>query len=211
MRSELGQASWVVRRHPPHRVRTQAEVVRRMALPPLPPRRAGRGLWAVGVVRDEVDVVGHTVRHLLRQGVDHVLLADNGSVDGTLELLETLAGEDARVHLARDAHPAHHQAEKVTYLAHTAWRHGARWVIPVDADELHFAADGTVADLLDELPHGIVHADFHHMVAVDAGAPLGPTSAFLLDSTPSFPGKVVARAHPLLAVGPGPREFDLAA
>ncbi|MBM6404305.1 glycosyltransferase family 2 protein [Phycicoccus sp. CSK15P-2] len=202
-RESLGQVSWTARRYPPSRIRVQAEVVRRMDLPRLPSRRTAGPTWAVGVVRDEADVIEVTVRHLLGQDVEHVLLADNGSRDGTLELLQDLAAGDPRVLVAHDRHPAHHQAEKVTYLAHLAWRHGARWVVPVDADELHFAQGRTVGAFLATQDVGVVRARFHHMVLTEPGVPLTAGSEFVLDSTPSDPGKVVARSHPLLEIGPG--------
>src|ERR671915_471580 len=42
-------------------------------------------VWAVAVVRDEADIIEATVTRMLRQ-VDHVLVADNQSVDGTDEV-----------------------------------------------------------------------------------------------------------------------------
>lgn len=43
-------------------------------------RRHSGEVWGVSIVRDEVDVVGLTVRHLLDQGVSRILVADNCSV-----------------------------------------------------------------------------------------------------------------------------------
>ena len=42
---------------------------------------------ATVVVRDEVDIVAANLDHLLHQGVAHVLVTDNGSRDGTREVL----------------------------------------------------------------------------------------------------------------------------
>ena len=119
------------------------------------------------------------------------------------ELLERRASEDPRIHVAIDDDPAHHQSEKVTYLANMAWRHGADWVLPFDADEFFFAVDCSVADLLRGETRAVVNADFHHMVPTSVTATITPTTSFLLDSTPAFPGKVAARTHPLLEIIPG--------
>ena len=46
---------------------------------------------AVTMVRDEADIIETTVRHMLTQ-VDVVIVADNRSVDGTREILDSLPG-----------------------------------------------------------------------------------------------------------------------
>ena len=204
VRRELGQASWSLRRYPARRMVLQARVARRITIPDLPRERRRRGaVWAVGVVRDEKDVLGQSLDHLLAQGIDHVLVADNLSSDGTRELLEQRAIDDPRIHVAVDVDPAHHQSEKVTYLANVAWRHGADWVLPFDADEFFFAVDRSVADLLRGESKAVVSADFHHMVPTSGTAVINAATSFLLDSTPAFPGKVAARTHPLLEIIPG--------
>lgn len=207
IRGSLGQLSWFLKSYPhPRAWRQQAQAIRDLTLPPLPraPKGERRQVWAVSVVRDEADIIEHTVRHLLSQGIDHVLVADNRSTDETPEILRELGRETGRVHLARDHHVAHIQSQKVTYLAHAAWRHGARWIIPFDADEFWFARGQSVASYLQILGNiGIVHADFFHMVPVDGPVTDPSDATFVLDSHPSFPGKVAAQAHPLLYVGPG--------
>jgi len=190
----------------PRRWRVQARVNRRMTVPPLPrARRVPGSIWAVGIVRDEVDVVLATLDQLFAQGIDRILVADNGSVDGTRELLLERAAEDPRLFVARDSEPAHHQSEKVTFLAHHAWRAGADWIVPFDADEWFFAAGESVAACLRGQPVdvGIVSARMYQMVRVSGPDPIGVDTGFVLDASPVLPGKVAFRAHPLAEVHSG--------
>ena len=187
------------------RLRTQARVIRRMALPALPRRSSAEkdAVWGVSVVRDELDVLPSVIDHLLAQGLDRLLIADNGSRDGTREWLQQRAERDHRLLVALDGEPAHVQSEKITWLAHRAWRAGAGWLVPFDADEFWFAERGSVAEHLRAATAGIVHATFHHMVPVEADPIELRTAEFMMDTASSVPGKIAVRAHPLAVIGPG--------
>lgn len=205
LRAEAGQLRWAMRQYASRsRLRRQWEVIRNLDVPALPKQPRGQGaIWAVSVVRDERDVLGAVLDHLLSQGIDHVLIADNGSWDGTRELLMARAQDDHRIHVVIDRHRAHHQSEKMTYLAHLAWRHGADWIVPFDADEFHFARGKRLADCLHETDADVIFAAFHHMVPTTATALVDRDTTFVLDSHADFPGKVVARSHPLMEIIPG--------
>jgi hypothetical protein len=100
------------------------------------------------LVKDERDIIGYTIRHLLEQ-VDAVIVADNGSTDGTREYLYESFGEDERVWVKDDADPAYFQSRKTTALAMDALAAGHSWVIPCDADEFWYSPDGrTISDYL---------------------------------------------------------------
>lgn len=49
----------------------------------VPPLEDHPGPWAIAMVRNEADVIETAVRHLVRQGVDHLLIVDNLSEDDT--------------------------------------------------------------------------------------------------------------------------------
>lgn len=105
---------------------------------------------AVSMVKDEADVIAQTVGHMAAN-VDAVLVADNGSTDGTREVLETLATQ-FEIHVLDDPDPAYRQSAKMTHLAgRAAAEHGAEWVVPFDADEVWYATQGTVAELLEDI------------------------------------------------------------
>lgn len=188
------------------RISQQLRVHRSMHLPRLSPPRTPRKrdqLWAVSVCRDELDILPSVIDHLFDQGVDNILIADNRSKDGTREYLEERSKADPRLHLAIDTEPAHLQSAKMTVLAHAAWRSGAQWIIPFDADEFWYAKGSSLKTHLATETKSIVYADFHHMVPTTE-APSDPRAAeYYINTMSSFPGKVAFRSHPLAIVGPG--------
>lgn len=104
-------------------------------------------VWGVSMVRDEADVIEGVVRHMAAE-VDQLLVADNGSVDGTREILDRLAGELALT-VVDDPDPAYYQSRKMTALADQAYELGATWIVPFDADEL-WLAPHRIRDVLRE-------------------------------------------------------------
>ncbi|MBI1778566.1 MAG: glycosyltransferase family 2 protein [Proteobacteria bacterium] len=94
------------------------------------------------LVRDEADIVEHTIRFHLNRGVDVVLATDNGSTDGTVEILQAYQRQGV-VDLAHSADEQFRQGDITTAMAHRAReRFGARWVLPCDADEFWCPAGG---------------------------------------------------------------------
>ncbi len=104
-------------------------------------------LFGISLVRNEEDLVETTLRHHFRQGVEHVLIADNGSTDGTARLLERLARTDRRIGWSRTGDVGFQQAELVTDLGREAMKKGASWILPFDADEFWWAPGGLAAAL----------------------------------------------------------------
>jgi glycosyltransferase involved in cell wall biosynthesis len=136
----------------------------RRHLDPLPDiERGSGGAWAVAMVRDEADIIETVVRHLLGQGVERVVIADNLSTDGTHEILERLSISHP-VTVLMDRLPEYYQAEKTTLLARYAARAGAGWVIPFDADEVWLSPTGTLAEFLAACDADVVQAPmFNHV------------------------------------------------
>jgi len=170
---------------------------------PLPPGlRAGGGVWAVGIVRDEADIVGTVVANLLAQGVERVVIADNLSTDGTLDVLERLARSHP-VTVLRDGLAAHYQAEKTTLLARAAARAGAGWVLPFDADEVWATAGaqpgGTVGGWLATCRADVVQVPvFNHVPTAGDDPALSDPVVRLRwrKEEPNRLHKVAFRAHP---------------
>ncbi len=170
----------------------------RSHLDPLPdfPDDSG-GVWAVGMVRDEADIIETVVRHLIAQGVERILIADNLSTDGTSEILGRLA-RSYPVTVLADRLQEYYQAEKTTLLARAAARAGASWVVPFDADEIWLAPTGTVAEWLAACDAEVVQAPtFNHVpTSADDASEVDPVRRLRWRKTqPNRLHKVAFRAH----------------
>src|SRR4051794_20611986 len=93
------------------------------------------------LVRDERDVIEANVRYHFSQGVDAIVVTDNGSVDGTREILDGLATEFP-IHVIDEPSHTYEQSAWVTRMARKAAEDGADWVINSDADEFWTADRG---------------------------------------------------------------------
>ena len=123
------------------------------------------------VVQDEVDIVDSHVAFHLNAGVDHVLVTDNASTDGTAEALEPYVRE-GRLTLFREEGDFR-QPEWVTRMArYAATELGADWVVNSDADEFWWPRGGTLKEVLDRVParFGCVRGMWRHF----APRPEGP-------------------------------------
>ncbi len=92
-------------------------------------------LVAVAIVKNEADIIEAFVRHALAW-VDHLLVFDHESTDGTREILLALRAEGLPLRLFTDDALGHIQEYRSNYLSRLAVReHQADWIVPLDADE----------------------------------------------------------------------------
>lgn len=104
------------------------------------------------MVRDEVDIVAAMIEHHLAQGLDHLIVTDNASQDGTVEVLEAYVGTGL-VELHHDPGHRKQQHAVVTAMARRArTEHRADWVLNLDADEFLVPVDKhlTVREALEQ-------------------------------------------------------------
>lgn len=168
-------------------------------------RRVPGSVWAVCMARNEEDIIGHSVRHMLAQGVAGIIVVDNLSTDRTRQLLDEIASDDPRLHVGTDSEPGFHQGMKTSYLAHLAWRAGADWVVPFDADEFWFAANDTLAGFLGPLPVDQAWCDFRHVYPLPEDGRLEPGSGrpVQVDRSSSPWLKIAFRTRRWIWVGEG--------
>ena len=104
--------------------------------------------------RDEADILESMLRFHLAQGVDRIIATDNGSVDGSLEILRRFERR-GQLTLLQEAEHTHDQAVWVTRMARMAAAMGADWVINSDADEFWWPQQGTLNTTLAQLPESV--------------------------------------------------------
>lgn len=152
-------------------------------------------------VRDEEDVLEDNLRHHRAQSVDHFIVTDNGSTDGTLDILRryeaggllTLIEEPATEDF-RDA--AHGWVTRMARLAAT--EHGADWVVHADADEFWWPATGSLKEALDEIPerYGVLLAPRPEFVARPDDSRRFWERMTVREARSRLRPKIAHRAHP---------------
>lgn len=174
--------------------------------PPLPT------VYAVGMVKDEEDIIATTVLNLLGWGVDRVIVADNDSTDSTGDILAKLAHATQRVTVIRDHEEAYYQARKMTALANYAGDLGAEWVVPFDADEVWYPTGGLGASIPSTLaavdPQALwveVGMANHYCTGQDIGATSWPPPQRMVwrHNEPNPLAKVAFRWRPGVVLGMG--------
>lgn len=159
------------------------------------------------LARDEADVIDAQVAFHLHAGIDEVIATDNGSSDGTTEILERYE-RAGRLRLLRQPADDMRQDEWVTRMARlAATEHDAHWVLHADADEFWWPRGGSVKDVLATVPerYGLIRGCWRHFLPrPDDGAFFAERMTVRL-TTPAHPGdketifhahqKVAHRAH----------------
>lgn len=113
--------------------------------------------WAVGMAKDEGDIIDHTIYHLAANGAAGIIIADNLSRDDTREKMEEAKtniakyNPDIQVIILEDNVVAYTQSDKMSNLASMARQHGAEWVIPFDIDEIWYSPGRTLQDAFELL------------------------------------------------------------
>jgi Glycosyl transferase family 2 len=167
------------------------------------------------LVRNEEDVIRSHLDFHLHAGVDVVIATDNGSVDGTAEILEEYQQRGV-LQLLHEPAGEYRQREWVTRMARlAATEHGADWVINSDADEFWWPRGSSLKHVLEPVPerYGVVQSVIRHFVPVAGdGEPFFERMVYRLSpqapiNDPAGPwrpyGKVVHRARPDVVVREG--------
>ena len=113
--------------------------------------------WAIGMAKDEADIIDHTMYHFAANGAAGIIVADNLSKDNTRQKMEEAKANiakynpDIKVIILEDNVVAYTQSDKMTNLASMAKDNGAQWVIPFDIDEIWHAHGKTLQEAFELL------------------------------------------------------------
>ncbi len=130
-------------------------------------------LVAVAIVKNEADVIEAFVRHTLAW-VDHLVILDHESTDGTRETLQALRAEGLPLRLFTDDALGHLQEYRSNYLSRLAVRElQADWIVPLDADEFLTGPDRATleADLATSQPGHARSLPLRNYLYTDADQP----------------------------------------
>lgn len=107
------------------------------------------------MVRDEADILQANLEHHLREGVDHVIVTDNGSVDGSRDLLIPFERSGV-VTIIDEPGRDWRQGPWVTRMARlAAERFRDAWIINGDADEFFLSRSRPLNAMLASVPEDI--------------------------------------------------------
>ena len=162
------------------------------------------------LVADEADVVRENLDFHLAQGIDHAIVMDNASTDGTGEILRGYEERGAIRLIRREG--LYDQGPWMTELARIAVEEeGADWVIPNDADEFWWPHEGTLRDVLAAVPDevgGLVCQRVNFVPRPDDGRPWWERMTLRQRVSVNgmgwpLPPKVIHRAQPELTIKKG--------
>jgi len=91
---------------------------------------------AITCVKNEIDIIEAFVRHTLALA-DHLVVLDNGSQDGTCDVLRAMEKEGLPLDIVEDPSVGKYQSQRMTRLMHECATGPCRadWVLPLDGDE----------------------------------------------------------------------------
>lgn len=124
------------------------------------------------LTKDAASVLDQHLRFHLNAGVDLVLAADRGSRDGTLDVLESFAG-DGHVLLVPDQGSVAELESRTALARRAASEHGADWVIDSGQDEFWWPRAESLKEALVAIPprYTVVQALVRRFLVSQDGEP----------------------------------------
>jgi hypothetical protein len=122
------------------------------------------GVAGACVVRDAVDLLPYLCGHYLRAGFAHVAFVDDGSRDGTFELLTKIARRTERVSVRQVRSDVYDQSALMTEAANALIQQGYSIVVPFDADEFWNAEAGEFERMSQSMPEALFQGHWVNFV-----------------------------------------------
>ena len=93
------------------------------------------GVAGACVIRDAVDLVPYLCGYYLRGGFAHIAFVDDGSRDGTFELLKKVAHRTGSVSVRQVRNDVYDQSALIKEVSNALVQQGYSIIVPFDADE----------------------------------------------------------------------------
>ncbi len=117
------------------------------------------------LVRDEADVIDLFIRYHSRAGIDALIVTDNGSCDGTREILEQHLRDGAISEIIDEPSHVFDQPRFVDRMIRRACDYyAADYCMNSDADEFWYAASGSFRDELSHSRAGKIYCPSYYML-----------------------------------------------
>jgi hypothetical protein len=112
-------------------------------------RKSGKLIMTL-LVRDEVDIIEKNIKFHLAHGVNFIIATDNGSIDGTREILERYQKKGV-LHLIDEPSQDYSQAIWVNRMGMIAYEeYKADYIFHCDADEFWYSKTGNLKNEISE-------------------------------------------------------------
>lgn len=139
-------------------------------------------------VLDEVELIGPAIEHLRRIGVEHVIVFDMGSRDGTLEAIERFAEPSVDLVRLRNDTPWEELRRRTIESVRAT---PADWVLFQDADEFWLPASGSLQHCASLTGNDVVTVNRYNVVATESGP------AFAMPPVPEAYSRILLYAQPI--------------
>lgn len=148
------------------------------------------------LVRDEIDIIESMLEFHFAQGLDKIIVTDNGSVDGTYEILLDYQ-KTGKIDLLREPPSDFSQHRWVSRMANMAFtEYHADWILHADADELFVPTEpGNIVKFFESIDDtvSVLKLPRHDFIPFDRPMASSPVAEMLYRKTVSQN----LRGHPL--------------
>lgn len=121
------------------------------------------------LVRDKVDIIRENINYHLKHGVDFIIATDNGSVDGTREVLEEYSHKGC-LYLIDEKGQNFAQSEWVNRMGKIAYEElKAEITFHCDADEFWVSKTGSLKDEISSIEEGVLNVNLLNVLLENKG------------------------------------------